>query len=238
MARLTYSDYLGLNTLLSLQATRTPDTADRAVLLSEHFFIVAHQSCELWLKQIIADLEAAADTLGSRFEEGAAELSAEYLHRADELLWVLYGQLVALERLPLRHFAEFRPHLDSASGAESAQFRQLDKLMGDDQRPGRLYEAFTAALDHAGIPLAELPGLGPAAGVHHRISESLLDIANSYWRWKVAHLVLMTKLLGSLPGTGGSSGAAFLAGRITVPFPELRETRARLHERFTAGPRS
>ncbi|MCS0639055.1 tryptophan 2,3-dioxygenase family protein [Streptomyces sp. LP05-1] len=225
----TYTDYLELNTLLSLQTPRSPDSAERAVLLSEQFFIVAHQSCELWLKQIISDLEAAADTLGTRAGPEAVELGAEYLARAAELLVVLYHQLTALEKLPLRHFAAFRPYLGSASGADSAQFRQLDKLLGDERRAGRLYEAFTTALDRAELPAAELCRRGPGAGAYHRVAEALLDVANAYWRWKVGHLALMTRVLGSRPGTGGTSGAPYLASRITLPFPELREARGRLH---------
>jgi tryptophan 2,3-dioxygenase len=50
MTALTYSDYLNIDALLSLQETRSPDTASRAVIHAEHFFMVTHQSCELWLK--------------------------------------------------------------------------------------------------------------------------------------------------------------------------------------------
>ncbi|MFF8919349.1 tryptophan 2,3-dioxygenase family protein [Streptomyces sp. NPDC015032] len=229
---LTYKDYLRVDTLLSLQVPRTRDTADTAVVLAEHFFIVAHQTCELWLKQIIADLGAAANALSPELGSDEPELSAEFLQRATELFRVLHEQLLTLEKLPLRLFAEFRPYLDTASGAESVQFRSLTDLLGDDADPGRLYEAFCAATAHRGTSPAEVCRAGVQTGVHHRIAELLLDIGNAYWRWKVAHLALMSRTLGDLPGTGGTSGASYLAQRLTLPFGELRVLRGQVHDDF------
>ncbi|MGI5348299.1 tryptophan 2,3-dioxygenase family protein [Streptomyces sp. CA-250714] len=242
MTTLTYRDYLRIDNLLSIQVPRTPDTARTEVVLAEHFFIVAHQTCELWLKQIIADLGAAAEALSPEpapgeggLETGDAELSAEFLERASDLLFVLHAQLVALEKLPLRLFAEFRPYLDTASGAESAQFKALSQLLGNDIDPGRLYEAFRTATESAGTSVAEVCRLGSRAGVFHRIAELLLDIGNGYWRWKVAHLGLMSRSLGQQAGTGGSSGAMYLAGRLTMPFGELRRLRGEVHDEFAAN---
>ncbi|MGW5266182.1 tryptophan 2,3-dioxygenase family protein [Microbispora sp. NPDC004025] len=230
MAALTYSDYLHLDTLLSLQVPHAPDTADPALVLAEHLFIVAHQSCELWLKQVVVDLAAAADALSPMTGVIDAELSAEILQRVSELLRVLHDQLVALERLPLRHFAEFRPYLETASGAQSSQFRTLTDLLGDDRRPGRLYEAFRAATAHSGLSVTEVCRSGIRAGVYHRIAESLLDVGNGYWRWKIAHLSLLSRMLGDLPGTGGTSGVAHLVRRTSMPFPELRRLRGEVHD--------
>ncbi|KIZ16623.1 tryptophan 2,3-dioxygenase family protein [Streptomyces natalensis] len=236
MTSLTYADYLNLDTLLSLQAPRTPDTAERSVILAEHFFVVAHQSSELWLKQIAADLDAAVDALRPEYGPSDPESGSELLERAAELLRILLEQLAALDKLPVRHFAEFRPYLGSASGAESEQFHYLAELLGDDQHPGRLYEAFAAATEHSGTTVAEVCRRGPQAGVHHRIAENLLDIGNRYWRWKVGHLTLMSKMLGEQPGTGGTTGAAYLISRIIVPFAELRRLRGRLHEDLVGRP--
>lgn len=137
-----------------------PATADRAVALAEQFFIITHQSCELWLKQIVADLDAAERALRPPGGTEDLELSVEFLMRTTEVLRLLHGQLLALEKLPIRHFAEFRPHLDTASGAQSAQFRQMSRLLGDEQKAGRLYEAFAASADYHGYPVPEVCRLG------------------------------------------------------------------------------
>ncbi|MFI1167924.1 tryptophan 2,3-dioxygenase family protein [Streptomyces sp. NPDC020801] len=229
MGTLTYADYLRMETLLSLQEPRTPDTAGRAVVLAEQFFIITHQSCELWLKQIGADLDAAAEALVPPCDTYDLELSYEFLLRTGEILRVLQDQLVALEKLPLRYFAEFRPYLDTASGAQSTQFRRLTGLLGNDQHPGSLYEAFVAAAEYHGQSVHDVCRRGVECGVLHRIAEALLEIGNGYWHWKVAHLALVTKMVGDQQGTGGSSGADFLARRVTRPFPELRRLRGKVH---------
>lgn len=226
---LTYADYLQTSTLLSLQETKTSPTADRAVVLAEHFFIIAHQSCELWLKQVIADLDASADALSPPCNIASIELSAEFLQRANELFRVLHEQVIALEQLPLRHFVEFRPYLGTASGAQSQQFVLLSRLLGSDRQVGRLYEAFRAAVAYHNLSVEEVCRRGVSAGALHRVAETLLDVGNGYWRWKIAHLGLMTRMVGTQEGTGGTSGADYLARRITLPFPELRRLRGQLH---------
>lgn len=240
MTILTYADYLQIDTLLSLQETRIPDTVSRAVVLAEHFFIVTHQSCELWLKQITIDLDAAADAMAPPYGPDDEELALEFLQRSVELLRVLHDQLIALERLPLRHFAEFRPLLDGASGAQSAQFRLLARLLGNDRQQGQLYQAFEQLAEHRGISVPQVCALGPSAGVLNRIADALLDVGNGYWRWKMTHLALVSKMVGSHSGTGGSSGVDYLARRVTLPFPRLRQLRAQVldalpSEKSTAG---
>lgn len=234
MTALTYGDYLHIDTLLSLQETRSPDTADRAVVLAEHFFMVAHQSCELWLKQITIDLDAAADAMTPPYAPEDDELALEFLQRSVELLRVLHDQIVALEKLPLRHFAEFRPFLDGASGAQSRQFRLLARLLGSDRNEGRLYGAFERLAEHRGTSVAEVCAKGPHAGVLNRIADSLLDVANGYWRWKMTHLALVSKMLGTRKGTGGSTGVDHLARRVTMPFAGLRRLRGQVHEKLAS----
>jgi tryptophan 2,3-dioxygenase len=202
----------------------------QSVVLAEHFFVIAHQSCELWLKQIIADLDAATDALLPEHGGADAESSIELLQRSAELLRLLHEQLIVLEKLPARHFATFRPYLDSASGAQSEQFRFLANQLGSGRHPSRLYLAFTAAAEHDGTAVAEICQQGPAAGVYHQIVEAMLDIGNAYWRWQVSHLALISRMIGDRQGTGGTSGVPYLVGRMNMPFPELRRLRAQLHD--------
>jgi tryptophan 2,3-dioxygenase len=230
MTALTYADYLQVDTLLSLQETRSPDTASRSVVLAEHFFIVTHQACELWLKQVTFDLDAAAEAMTPPHGPEDAELALEFLLRSVELLRVLHEQVVALERLPLRHFAEFRPYLDGASGAQSVQFRVLARLLGGDRQEGRLYRAFEMLTGHRGMSVTDVCALGPATGVLNRIADSLLDVGNGYWRWKMTHLALVSKMVGNRTGTGGTTGVDQLARRVTMPFPQLRQVRAQVHQ--------
>lgn len=221
-----YSDYLQLDTLLALQHPRTPPRYSR-VHAAEHFFIVAHQSCELWLTQILLDLDHATAALSA--PQPAHELTLEHLSRVADIFSLLHEELIALEQLSSQCFTQFRPYLGTASGAQSAQFRKLDRKLGLGHTASPLTAAFLAMVTSAGLDLIDICRNDLGAGVLHRIVNTLLDIGQGYWRWKVAHLALVSKLLGDIGGTAGTSGAGHLTQRVRLPFPELRKARQQAH---------
>ncbi|MGW1893531.1 tryptophan 2,3-dioxygenase family protein [Streptomyces sp. NPDC002004] len=227
---LNYQNYLELDTLLSLQKPRAAGSAAmKSTVLSEQFFIIAHQASELWLRQIIADLEAVIDVFTTTDDTSNAEWIVDLLHRAAELVGLLQSQLTALDRLPLRDFALFRQLLGTASGAQSEQFHRLAHLVGNAEHDGPLYESFAAWVARSGHTVSDLARRGIDADVHYRIIEALLDVGNGYWRWQVGHISLITKAMGNHAGTGGTLGADHLVSRCTLPFPELRELRSQVH---------
>jgi tryptophan 2,3-dioxygenase len=218
-----YRDYLHLDALLKLQRPRIP-SGERRGYAAEHFFIVAHQSCELWLAQILLDLDEATRAL--RPDPAEPELALEYLLRVADTLSVLHSQITALDQLPARSFARFRPHLGTASGAQSTQFHALDRALGVGvSGPAPILAAFTAAAAASGCSVADVCRADLSAGPLHRIVDALLDIAQRSWRWKIAHLSLVARLLPDTPGTAGTTGADHLARRTHMPFPELRAAR-------------
>ncbi|MGW0915210.1 tryptophan 2,3-dioxygenase family protein [Streptomyces sp. NPDC002784] len=235
----SYHDYLRLDELLSLQQPRAPKDASEHTVLSEQFFIVCHQTCELWLKQMLADL-AAVEEAFLTMRTADLERAADLLYRVADLLRLLHEQLVAMERLPLEDFAAFRRHLGSASGAQSTQFHQLDRLIGNATRTGTLYTAFAKGVERTGVTMAALVEAGVAAGTEHRIVEGLLHLGNGYTRWKIGHVALTSRMLGENTGTAGSTGVGYLMDRATLPFAELRLLRGRMHQREsgTAGSRT
>lgn len=233
---LSYRSYLKVEDLLSLQEPRAAEMdSDPATVLSEHFFIVSHQTCELWLKQILADLGAVETAFGT-MTPADLERSVDLLHRAGELLRLLHEQLVALECLPLEDFVSFRQYLGSASGAQSSQFGQLERVLGDARRAGTLFTAFSEGLSRIGSSVEAVVIVGVEAGSAHRVVEGILQVGNGYFRWKIGHVGLISKMLGEQGGTAGSSGAAYLMDRATLPFAELRELRGNAH-RGAGSPR-
>lgn len=143
----------------------------------------------------------------------------------------LHSQITALDQLPSHSFASFRPHLGPASGAQSAQFRALDRALGvHTAGPAPVITAFTAAAAGYGLAVVDICRADIDAGPLHRIVDTLLDIAQRYWRWKIAHLSLVARLLPDTPGTAGTSGAEYLTRRAAMPFLELRAAR-----RLSAG---
>jgi tryptophan 2,3-dioxygenase len=224
-----YSDYLELDTLLNLQRPRVPESLGR-VRAAEHFFIIVHQGSELWLAQILLDLDQAAAALST---SGAEELAVEHLSRVAAAFGVLHGQVMTLDQLPHQCFAQFRTYLGTASGAESGQFQQLDEVLGLGAGPSPVAGAFAAALSRAGLDLVEVCRVDLAAGPLHRTVNALLATAQEYWLWKVAHLAAVSRMLGDAAGTGGTTGAGYLASRVAMPFPELRHAQQLAH--FTDG---
>jgi tryptophan 2,3-dioxygenase len=226
-----YRDYLHLDVLLDLQHPQAPPGEHR-VYAAEHFFIVVHQSCELWLAQILLDLDQATAALTPTPAE--PELALEHLRRVADTLSVLHSQITTLDQLPSHSFARFRPHLGTASGAQSTQFRTLDRALGlHTAGPAPIITAFTAATAGYGLATVDVCHADLQAGPLHRILETLLDIAQRHWRWKIAHLSLVSRLLPDTPGTGGTTGTEYLARRTTMPFPELRAAQRTAHAEIT-----
>lgn len=240
-AEVSYQDYLRVDELLALQRPFTARGDGSAgvgesghTALSEHFFIICHQTCELWLKQILADLSAVVEAF-STMRPADLERAVDLLYRVGGLLRLLHEQLVVLEQLNVEDFAHFRQLLGSASGAQSTQFHELERMLGNASRSGTLYEAFVRGVERTGGTVDKIVEAGAEAGTEHRLVEGLLHVGNGFLRWKVGHVGLTSRMLGGTPGTGGSSGVAYLVDRASLPFSELRRLRGRTHERVTAS---
>ena len=123
---LTYSAYIKVDELLDLQATRTDEQ-------DEVLFIIIHQVYELWFKQILHEL----GYLQSALEDGDLGKSLGDFRRILTILKTLVGQVDVLETMSPVSFLSFRNRLDSASGFQSAQFRELEFLLGQ-KRPAML----------------------------------------------------------------------------------------------------
>lgn len=118
---LTYASYLHMDELLALQEPRsTPPEHD------EMLFIVIHQIFELWFKLLLHEL----DLLKREFSEGQIFAAIATLKRARTVMKTLVGQLDILETMTPMSFASFRDRLETASGFQSVQFRELEFVLG------------------------------------------------------------------------------------------------------------
>jgi tryptophan 2,3-dioxygenase len=120
-AGLTYGSYLKVPELLSLQQ---PLVAERSH--DEHLFIVIHQAYELWFKQVLFEL----DTVARHLELGNLAEARRLVDRVGVIQRVLVEQIHILETMSPRDFCHFRMALTPASGFQSAQFRELEFLLG------------------------------------------------------------------------------------------------------------
>ncbi len=120
----TYSKYLKIDQLLSLQQPR-----DR-VEHDEMLFIVIHQVYELWFKVVLHELDYCRGLLAA----GNAPRTQHTLKRVLTILKVMVSQLDILETMTPTEFLTFRERLDSASGFQSDQFRALEFTLGRKSR--------------------------------------------------------------------------------------------------------
>ena len=122
----TYGSYLRIPELLSLQQCRSIDPDTREPEHDETLFIIIHQVYELWFKQVLHEL----DGLCRHLDGDAPHKGGHQLKRVLKILKTLVSQLDVLETMTPLEFASFRPFLASASGFQSAQFRELELLLG------------------------------------------------------------------------------------------------------------
>lgn len=117
----TYSDYLMLDELLDLQRPKSDGPEH-----DEMLFIVIHQVYELWFKQVLHEV----DYLGERMDASDSPAVVATLKRVLTILKTLVGQIDVLETMTPMDFLSFRDRLESASGFESYQFRELEVALG------------------------------------------------------------------------------------------------------------
>jgi tryptophan 2,3-dioxygenase len=116
---LTYSSYLALEEILGAQRPRSDEH-------DEMLFIVIHQVYELWFKQLLHELAHLQQCL----EAGRTPLVLAGFKRVLTILKTAVAQVDILETMSPRHFNSFRGRLETASGFQSAQFREITAVLG------------------------------------------------------------------------------------------------------------
>ncbi|HKQ19853.1 MAG TPA: tryptophan 2,3-dioxygenase family protein [Candidatus Eisenbacteria bacterium] len=117
----TYSSYLKLDELLKLQQPLSDGPEH-----DETLFIVIHQVYELWFKQLLHEI----DYLMALLERKDAPRSLHTLKRILTILKVVVAQIDVLETMTPLEFLSFRARLESGSGFQSFQFREMEFVLG------------------------------------------------------------------------------------------------------------
>ena len=165
----TYTSYLKVDELLGLQQPLS-DGPEHDELL----FITIHQVYELWFKQVLHECAALQTTL----ESGNTHRSLALLGRVRTIMKTCVAQLDILETMTPLQFNSFRGRLSSASGFQSAQFRELEAVLG------RRDQAGADATPGTGMAMAAhlVPGSAPRLRVEAAMKRpSLYDSALKYF---------------------------------------------------------
>jgi tryptophan 2,3-dioxygenase len=120
---ITYSGYLRLDQLLSAQQPKSSEH-------DEMLFIVIHQIYELWFKQLLHEF----GKVQAELEAGSTTHAMRTLRRTLAILKIVVAQLDVLETMTPTQFTRFRDWLGTSSGFESAQFRELEAVLGRRMR--------------------------------------------------------------------------------------------------------
>jgi tryptophan 2,3-dioxygenase len=266
----TYISYLKVDELLELQKPLS-DGPEHDELL----FITIHQVYELWFKQILHEAQALQVAL----ERGDSHRSMALLGRIRTIMKTCVSQLDILETMTPLQFNSFRERLSSASGFQSAQFRELEAVLGRRDLAGN------SADKSSGMGMAEhlIPGSSARARVEaamlrpsiwdsalhyfdsrsampkdalsrdvtqgwepneavqeqlihiHKtdpeaamICEALVDLDEGLQEWRYRHVKMVERTIGRKMGSGGSSGAGYLASTLFNPvFPDLWAIRSK-----------
>ena len=250
-AGITYADYLSLDELLNAQRPLSG-------LHDEMLFIVIHQTKELWLKQMLHELNLAIGLVAEdRFAPAYKALSrVSRIQSVMTLSWDVLATLTPVD------YTAFRDVLGTSSGFQSAQFRELEFRLGikddaylshypaDSLEHSRLLaaleepslrEASHSALERSGFDLGDRSEQALAAAwlqVYrdadrwfelYQLAEKLVDLDDALASWRHKHVLTVERIIGAKPGTGGSAGAAYLRSTIGKrAFPELWALRTEL----------
>ena len=244
---MTYAEYLKLGPLLSAQQPLSD-------LHDEMLFIIIHQTMELWMKEMLHEVDYAIRLIDADHYAPAYKALSR-VSRIQSVMTLSWDVLATLT--PVDYLA-FRDVLGTSSGFQSVQFRQLEFRLGlkdpaflnhydegtDERR--RLEQAFeapslrdaaAAALERSGFDVAD--GTGPAwLTVYRRaddlfelyqLAEKLLDLDDALAGWRHKHVLTVERIIGNKRGTGGSAGASYLRSTLDKRlFPELWSLRTDL----------
>ena len=118
--RMSYGDYLALDTLLSAQHPLS--TAH-----DEMLFIIQHQTSELWMRLMLHELSAARRAIA----EGRLQPAFKMLARVSRIMEQLNSAWDVLRTMTPSEYTTFRGSLGQSSGFQSWQYRLIEFACGN-----------------------------------------------------------------------------------------------------------
>ena len=254
---LSYNKYLKVPELLKLQETLSDPTSHDELL-----FIIIHQTYELWFKQILHELDAAIKWIdeGRTFRAnhslraviGIEKVLVTQIHILESMAQI--GFLEFRDKLnPASGFQsmQFR-ELEFVSGIKNE--RILESFKWDEFAYKRLSEryieksladAFWNLLERGNFAVAthdervstivEILTHPEKYADFFIMQDLLIEHDENIALWRSHHVLMVERMLGMKPGTGGSEGVGYLQTTLSKKFyPELWE--ARTHLQFAPIP--
>jgi tryptophan 2,3-dioxygenase len=247
--QLTYGRYLRIPELLSQQMLLSdPPVHD------ELLFIIVHQAYELWFKELLHELTTVRDALLTGTVWRARQLLRR-VHVIERLLVSQIDVLETMTPQDFGEFrsalapasgfqsVQFR-ELEFLSGAKDPEFVRRFRSLTDDERARlsarltepTLWDAYVDLLAARGLPVGSDKQIMAALVTVARdrphlddlweLAEDLLTHDELAGLWRARHVQMVERQIGTKSGTGGSTGAPYLHGRVPLRYyPLLWELR-------------
>ncbi len=250
--RLTYGSYLRLANLLDQQRLESDPPAHDELL-----FITIHQVYELWFKQVLHEMTASRDAMLSG-QLWLAQHLLRRVHTIERTLTQQVDILETMTPQDFGEFrhrlspasgfqsVQFR-EIEFLSGAKDPSFVKRFRGLSDAEKARlerrlaepTLWDAFLVVLEQAGFSTADEDDLRKALqtvasdrGSYAEIwemAEALVQHDELAAAWRARHVVMVERMIGTKPGTGGSSGAGYLRSRLDLRYyPLLWDLRSSL----------
>ena len=242
--RLTYGSYLRLSELLDQQRLESDPPAHDELL-----FITIHQVYELWFQQILHELTTARDAMASgqlwwaQHLLGRVQVIERVLIDQVDILETMTPQDFGQFRQRLAPASGFQSvqfrEIEFVSGAKDPLFVKRFRGLTETERARlarrleepTLWDAFVGVLGAAGFATGTEDDIRSAlhAVAHNRaehaaiweLAEALLQHDELAASWRARHVVMVERMIGTKPGTGGSSGAGYLRSRLDLRYYPL-----------------
>jgi tryptophan 2,3-dioxygenase len=248
---LSYNKYLKVRELLELQRTLSDPVSHDELL-----FIIIHQTYELWFKQILHEIDATIGWMNEgrafranhslRAVAAIERVIVSQIHILETMAQI--GFLEFRDKLnPASGFQsmQFR-ELEFVSGLKDESI--LDSFKADDYAYARLKQRYNSpGLSDAFWNLLERNGFAVGSSdarvrsiveilTHPEkyadlflMQDLLIEHDENFALWRSHHVLMVERMLGMKPGTGGSEGVKYLQRTLTKKFfPELWEARTYL----------
>lgn len=218
-----YERYMHVPALLRLRK-KPEDAAHHDELL----FQAMHQTFELWLDQVVFEMQSAAQLMRQDQPLQAANL----VRRSTEIVKVLHQQIHILsETMSPWDFHAVRRQLGRGSGAESPGFRNMFVKVPP------LYRDFEALLGKHKVGLEELYTRQDQHYALFRLAEALTDFDMYVNIWRQGHLAMVKRTLGrDVKSLKGYSVHQLEQDVLHVMFPPLWQLRNRLTDLAGTSP--
>jgi tryptophan 2,3-dioxygenase len=251
-ASLTYGSYLKVPELLALQQPLS-DPAHHDELL----FILIHQVYELWFKQVLHELDAAVRYLDED-DLLKVTKAFRRIHAIQRILEEQVDVLETMTPQEFNAFREGLNPASGFQSAQFREIEFRCGLRGNEKALAHLeptpeerarlerrlheptlYDALKSYLARHGFDvsshdalIATFKSVYENEGAHYvlyLLLEDLIEFDERVRLWRSRHVLMVERMIGMKPGTGGSLGVAYLQTTLQKRFfPELWEVRTEL----------